>query len=217
MVKKWAAAAFITLYLGALGFGIVSHTFQYLTASHPAMYFIVWDMFCGWSAHDSHVHVIAEGESGDFYRLTPAPWGSFVPFSTKQRRNYDSKFRYVGKIGANVLRNTAHEEMLRILVVEESWPKQFNIPDHVWNENYNEPKDVYKYHRTIAELTPDGQLTNRSPSWLEHQFAWITIENPRLRGDSRKGGSPYVVSPKPQRPGSSSPFRAPSFLAPNAQ
>ncbi len=218
MVKKWLAAAFISCYLGALTFGIFSHTFQHMTSSHPAMYFIVWDMFCGWNAHSSHMHVIAEGESGDYYRLTPAPWGAFVPFGTKQRRHYDTHNRFTGKIGANILQHTAHEPMLRMLVVEESWPKKFNIPDHLWEKTYNEPKDVYRYHRTIVELTPDGEEIGRQKSWIDSQVDRIMTENPRLRQDSVKGASPYILSsPSPQQVGSFSSGSSPTSLAPNAQ
>ena len=66
------------------------------------MYFVVWDMFCGWSAHSSELHLIAEGESGDFYRLTPAPWGDFVPFATAPRQDYDAHNMFTGKIAANI-------------------------------------------------------------------------------------------------------------------
>ena len=45
-IKLWAVSMVIVSYLGSLGYGIVCHTLNFNTASHPAMYFVVWDMFC---------------------------------------------------------------------------------------------------------------------------------------------------------------------------
>lgn len=215
-MKKWLATAFICCYLGALTVGFLAHTFTFGVGSHPAMYFIVWDMFCGWSAHSSEMHLIAEGESGDFYRLTPAPWGDFVPFATGPRQDYDSHNMFTGKIAANILRHTSHEEMLRILVVEKSWPKKFNVPDNVWAQNYAEPKDVHFYYRVRAEVTPDGTTTGVRNSWLESQVARVMTDNPRLRQDARSNDSPYIVTRPTPNQGNSSPA-LPFKLSPNAQ
>lgn len=215
-MKKWLSATFICVYLGALTFGFLSHTFNVGVASHPAMYFIVWDMFCGWSAHSSELQVIAEGESGDFYRLTPEPWGDFVPFGTRPRQDYDVRNMVGGKMGANILRHTSHEDMLRILVVEKAWPKKFNLPDNIWAQTYAEPKDVYFYYRVRAEVTPDGTTMGVRNAWLDSQIARVMTENPRLRNDSRKGNSPYVVNqPSPAYGGDSA--AVPFKLSPNAQ
>ena len=65
VVKKWLTHLVITGYIGALAWGLVSHTFEYKNDSHPAMYYIVWDMFCGWGSYSNRVQVIAEGESGN--------------------------------------------------------------------------------------------------------------------------------------------------------
>lgn len=217
-MKKWLAGTFICAYLGALTVGFLAHLFSVGILAHPGMYFIVWDMFCGWSAHSSEIHVIAEGESGDFYRLTPAPWGEFVPFATLERQHYDVNNLYAAKMGVNTLRHTAHEEMMRILVIEESWPKKFNLPQQVWDQNYAEAKDVYKYCRVRAEFEPDGTIVGRQNSWLEHLAAHSLMDNPRLKADSQRGKTPYILDPARPQSGPSTPTAfAPANLAPNAQ
>ena len=66
-IKRWAVSLVIVGYLSSLGYGIVCHTLNFNTASHPAMYFVVWDMFCGWSAYANRVHIIGEGEDNKYY------------------------------------------------------------------------------------------------------------------------------------------------------
>ena len=61
-IKRWAVSLVIVSYLGSLGYGIVCHTLNFNTASHPGMYFVVWDMFCGWSAYANRLHIVGEGE-----------------------------------------------------------------------------------------------------------------------------------------------------------
>jgi hypothetical protein len=104
------------------------------------MYYFVWDMFCGWSAYDSRMHIVAEGESQTFYRLTPAPWGEFQPFGSLGREHYDSFNGHGVNIGMNVLKHTQHEPMVRLFVIEESWAKKYNLPDAVWKTRYDGSK-----------------------------------------------------------------------------
>ena len=66
-MKRLATVLFILAYIGSLGWGIVAHAVKYKASSHPAMYFVVWDMFCGWSAYANRTQIIAEGESGRYY------------------------------------------------------------------------------------------------------------------------------------------------------
>ena len=61
-MKRYLTHAMIVAYLGALAFGLFAHTFKFKNYAHPGMYFIVWDMFCGWSGYDVRNHMIAEGE-----------------------------------------------------------------------------------------------------------------------------------------------------------
>ena len=63
LLKRGLSYLTITSYVGILLFGIFCHTFSFRTGSHPGMYYIVWDMFCGWSAYSIRTHIIGEGIS----------------------------------------------------------------------------------------------------------------------------------------------------------
>jgi len=169
MIKRWLAGVFIVSYLSALGFGIVSHALAFQQNSHPMMYFVVWDMFCGWSAYASRTHVIAEGESGKFYQLTPTPWGEYHPYSNLGRQHYDPFSSHCHRIGSNVLRQTNHEPINRMYVVQEAWAKKYNVPDAVWNRLYEEPKDKHSYYHVRGVYTPQGQAIELNDSWMNYQ------------------------------------------------
>ncbi len=81
-MRRWLASGFIASYLAFLGWGIISHALKFHSVSHPIMYFAVWDMFCGWQAYESRVHIVAEGESGQMYQLSPPPGMSSPPLGT---------------------------------------------------------------------------------------------------------------------------------------
>ncbi|MBM4075207.1 MAG: hypothetical protein FJ267_06145, partial [Planctomycetes bacterium] len=87
-MRRWFAKITIGLYLSVLSVGIISHAMNFGTFSHPAMYYIVWDMFCGWTAHEIRYHVIAEGESGTYYDVSQGPWGTFMPYGDLPRSQY---------------------------------------------------------------------------------------------------------------------------------
>ena len=50
-LKRWYSHITITAYLSVLVFGLFAHAFYFHVGSHPSMYFIVWDMLCGWNAY----------------------------------------------------------------------------------------------------------------------------------------------------------------------
>ena len=131
-IKLWAVSMVIVSYLGSLGYGIVCHTLNFNTASHPAMYFVVWDMFCGWSAYANRLHIIGEGEDGKYYELAPGPWTKFTPFGDLTRHHYDPFLNHSSDIVRNCLKHTRAKPMRRLLVIEEYWAKKYNLPDSVW-------------------------------------------------------------------------------------
>ena len=88
-MKRWMTHLGIGAYLMALAFGFVTHAVDFGTGCHPIMYFLIWDMFCGWSSYEGRMHVISEGESGKFYELAPGPWGEFHPYGFIDRHHYD--------------------------------------------------------------------------------------------------------------------------------
>ncbi|MBI3866126.1 MAG: hypothetical protein HY290_29965 [Planctomycetia bacterium] len=186
-MKRILSVAFIVCYVSALTYGNVCHLLRHGTVSHTMMYMIVWDMFCGWSAYDSRVHLIAEGESETYYDLSHPPWGELHAFGYISRENYDPFNSHTGTIGLNVLKHTRHEPITRILVIEESWPKKLNLPDAIWNLRYDNPKDRHSYFRVRTILLPDGTITKQQDSFLSCQARKLSTANPRLAQDAFSG------------------------------
>ncbi len=201
-MKRLAATAFITLYVTALSWGIVAHAVKLGVNSHPAMYFVVWDMFCGWSAYAERTQVIAEGESGRYYQVAPAPWGELNPFGHIDRRHYDPSGDLMPRLIRNNLKHTSHEPITAVYIVEEVWPKKYNMPDHIWAERFLEPKDLQKYFNIKRVYNADGVLMQCNQSWHGLQLA-RSISNPRLHRQAAGSQPFFTVSPgssgNPQR------------------
>ena len=217
-MKRWLSHLMIVAYLGALFWGVVAHTLYYKSGAHPGMYFIVWDMFCGWAAHASRTQIIGEGESGKYYQLAPGPWGEFKPYGDIGRRHYDVGGLFSGSLAQNVLRHTKHEPIARIFVVEECWPKKYNLPDRIWRLRHpNEPKEFEPYYQVRYVLSGDGEVLQSNPHWIAYQYALCVSNNPRLRADMHRGKPFFYVSVQQRAAGlasaghSSDPFgRTPS-------
>ena len=190
-MKRWLSHLTIASYLLFLAAGIVCHTVNWGTGAHPAMYYVVWDMFCGWSAYEVRYHLIGEGESGAYYDLSHGPWGEFRPYGDVGRQHYDPNGSFSFRLAYNVLDHTDHEPMSRIFVVEESWPKKFNIPDHLWEQRYEQPKDPLSYYHVRHVATADGVLLSTREGWLAFQYGVALASNPRLRADARKN-QPFI-------------------------
>jgi hypothetical protein len=199
-MKRWLSIGFICTYLGALGWGIVSHAVSFFSGIHPLMYFIVWDMFCGWTAYDSRAHVIAEGESQRYYELVPAPWGELHPWGKLGRQHYDALNNHTGRMGLNVLKHTTHEPITRLFVIEEAWHKKYNLPDAVWQLRYDEPKRPHRYYRVRTVMLPDGTITEATTTWQNRQAGMMLADNPRLQSQASKARSLFVLdAEKPGR------------------
>lgn len=194
-MKHALAKLTIGLYLSALSLGIVAHAMNFGTSVHPAMYYFVWDMFCGWSAHEIRYHVVAEGESGTYYDVSKGPWSTFSPYGDLSRSQYDAAGNSIHKMAINTLRQTDHEPILRILIAEEVWPKKFNLPDYVWNLRFDEPKDPKSYFWLRNELTPDGKVITNRPTYLSYLFTQTVANNPRLQADTVRGKPFFAIEP----------------------
>jgi len=199
-MPRWITNLFIASYLGAMALGIGCHALRFGTGSHPLMYFVVWDMFCGWSAHEIRFHVLGEGESGNYYRLAPGPWNSFSPYGELTRQHYDTLGNSFHKMARMTLEHTEHEPMRRVLVVEECWPKKYNLPDSLWKLRYDEPKDPQSYFWVRQVHTPEGELVAYHGDWLNHVSAVALSNNPRLMSDARRGKPFYAINPTFQQP-----------------
>ncbi len=150
-------------------------------------------MFCGWSAYEQRLHIVAEGESGHFYQLAPAPWGDFTPFGDLERHHYDPFVNHAHTIAASVLEHTKHEPIERVFVIEQSWSKKFNLPDRLWDAQYTEAKDPHSYFHLRQVISPEGDVLSASQNWMDYQIGKTIGENPRLWRDSRKGRTAWEV------------------------
>lgn len=191
-MKRWLSHLTIVAYLGTLLAGIGCHALNWGISSHPAMYYIVWDMFCGWAAYESRYHVIGEGESGTYYELSPGPWGDIRPYGKLGRRHYDPDGIYCLRMAQNTLRHTDHEPMARLFVIQESWAKKYNLPDHLWAMRHEEPKEKYSYFRVRQITTGDGMILHAQSSWLDYQARIALASNPRLRAEMQRS-RPFVA------------------------
>jgi len=99
----------------------------------------------------------------------------------------------------NTLRQTQHEPMNRLLLVEEAWPRKFNLPDEYWSRRYIEPKDKKSYFQIRRVTTPEGQLLQERPTWLARASQDCLMNNPRLRREVAAGREFYAVNPTPRR------------------
>jgi hypothetical protein len=184
-MKRIFAVAFIVCYISVLTYGNACHMLRHGNNQHALMYMIIWDMFCGWSAYDSRVRIIAEGESETYYDLTHAPWGELHAFGYIGRENYDERNAHSGTVALNVLKHTSHEPISRILIVEESWPKKLNLPEDVWNLRYDMPKDPHTYFRVRQVILPDGTITRNSECFISYHGRRLALDNPRLVQQSK--------------------------------
>jgi hypothetical protein len=191
-MKKWLTHTTIAVYLTALSWGIVSHTLSYGATAHPVMYYFVWDMFCGWTSYESRMVIVGQGESGKYYQLAPGPWGEIRPYGRIGRRHYDPSGTHSPRFALNTLRHTQHEPIARIIVVEECWAKQYNLPDRLWNERFEEPKVPHKYYQVRHIYSPDGQLAKSYPNWMSLQYSIAVSDNPRLMQD-RRNNQPFFA------------------------
>lgn len=191
--RVWLTGAFIASYLGALGIGLFCHTFGWNAAAHPLMYYVVWDMFCGWAAHECRFHVVAEGVSGQYYDVLPGPWGELKPFGDLGRHEYDPDAAHAGRLAMNVLRHTSHEDITRLFIIEENWPKKFNMPDEQWNLCWDEPKDPKRYYTLRHVITPEGLLLQTYNNFYVQQNSFAVMSNPRLASEVYHAQPFYAV------------------------
>jgi hypothetical protein len=192
-VKRWRSLVCISTYLTALLFGIVAHAFDVQQGFHPMMYFLVWDMFCGWSGYEGRVQIVGEGESGKFYELAPAPWGEFDPYGYLARQHYDPDCKQGERLAQMTLKHTKHEPMVRLFIIEQEYPKKFNLPDAQYEAYYGKKKDYYTYCHTRFVVTPTGEVMKSLPTWFQYQSEMGQRDNPRLLSDARRS-QPFVPS-----------------------
>lgn len=196
-MPRWVINISICVYMLALASGVGSYLLKFGQAYHPVQYYFTWDMFCGWSSWETRYHVLGEGDSGTYYQLSPGPWGEFAPFGDLTRNHYDPLGNALPRMALNVLRQTEHEPIRRIVVVEEMWAKKYNLPDRLWNERFTEPKAPHSYFWVKAAFGPEGELLERRGEWLSHLYGQSVMDNPRLVADSKRGQPFYALDNAP--------------------
>ena len=164
-------------------------------ASHPAMYYFVWDMFCGWSSHEIRYHVIGKGESGTYYELAPGPWTKFMPYGDLDRMHYDTLGNSLHRLALNSLKHTDHEPIHHIVMVEEVWPKKYNLSDHAWKMRFDEPKDPISYFWQRWEMDENGRVISVVSDYMAYLHQRSIAGNPRLGEEVRQGKEHYVIDP----------------------
>ena len=187
--KHWASALFVTCYLLSLSWGVAAHTLKIGLKGNTLSYLVVWDMFCGWQAYDNRTHLVAEDTRGNYYEVRE-PWGAFKPFGDVDRVNYDVSNNLVARHIDHVLSHTAHPDIDRVYVVQEIWPKQFNVPAHLWSHNFNEPMEKLSYFHVKAICTEDGSTIESYVDWFNRQTLLTVADNPRLQQAAREA-TPY--------------------------
>jgi hypothetical protein len=202
-MRRWLASTFIAGYLLFLGWGIVSHAMRFDPITHPVMYFAVWDMFCGWQAYESRTHIVAEGESGQLYQLSPPPWNDFAPFGDLSRVHYDAFGHSYQRVGMTTLKYTNHEPIRRVLAIEECWSKKFNIPDHIWAVRFDEPKDPHSYFWLRASFDGEGNGLYAASHFTQYAYGLTIADNPRLQADAKRGRPFFAINPALRSAGSS--------------
>jgi hypothetical protein len=187
-MKHWVTNGIITFYLSVLTVGVAAHAVQYNEHSHPFSYFVIWDMFCGWSSWEMRAHILAEGESGTYYELSPVPWGAYSAYSENMgREHYDPYGHHMLKQAKNTLTQTSHEPIRRILIVEEVWAKKYNLPDQLAAKLTPHPSKKQSYVHVRDVFLPCGTAIDQRPSWLALQTQAALMDNPRLQQSTLTG------------------------------
>lgn len=185
-LKRWCRHLFIAGYLSVLLYGVVAHTIGFNAHTHLGMYFIVWDMYCGWDSFEVRRHLIGEGESGEYYDLSP-PWKELFPHWSEARHHYDYLSLHSGRVATNTLRHVKVEPIERIFLVEEAWSKKYNLSEETWTKRFDEPHQRRSYFYIRGIFDPDGRCVRRHFDWKAHLAYQATMNNPRLRNDVARG------------------------------
>jgi hypothetical protein len=209
-MQRWIVNTVIAGYLVAMAFGLLCVACQVQFFSVPA-YFFTFNMYGGWCGYDARMQVIGEGESGRFYTLSPGPWGEFDPYSSHvPRQSYDQAFEYGSILARPALAHTKHEPILRIFVIEQEYPKKFNLTDAQFEAYYNKPKPQRIYSHVRMALSPQGEIITQNSTWLRYQDNQALVDNPRLVAEATRN-RPFIWSAQqaPGPGGSSSELYAP--------
>ncbi len=185
-IGRWASGLFIVTYLLCLAGGIAGHALKLRQAGTTVGYYFVWDMFCGWQAWDTRTRIIGEDADGNYYAVEE-PWGAVTPSGDVPRIHHDVNNTLLSRHVKNVLDHSAHPPIDRVYVVQELWPKQYNVPEHLWANCFYEPKDPTVYYNLRVICDAKGNWLDSYPDWFAVQNHQAVVENPRLQRASAQG------------------------------
>lgn len=175
-LQNGVIAAYILCFVG----GFLAMSLHLAVPGQTFVYFVTFNMFSGWSCFEARMHVIGQGESGTFYQLSPGPWAEFHPYGSLARQHYDPHLENGWPFAENVLRHTTHEPIVRVIVIEEEYPKRLNIPAAQYEAYYNKPKIAQRYFSTRCVMDSHGYVLSQQPEWLRIQDQVSLLDNPRL-------------------------------------
>lgn len=201
-MKRWITHFVIAGYLMVLCYGFVAHAFKVNPYGSMANYFFVWDMYCGWNSFEKRTHLVAQGESGQYYDVTP-PWKELQPYGSAKRHDYDSWGFYSGQIAANTLRHTQHEPIREVFLVEQLWSKKYNLPDELWSQRFDGPKEPKSYYYIRSVFSPEGETLKQHFDWETNLAFHSIMDNQSLRSTVARA-QPYLGSDQIYRPTTSS-------------
>jgi hypothetical protein len=183
-MKRLLHNAVISSYILAMVSGLLAISLHLAVPGQTFLYFVTFNMFCGWSCFEARVHLIGEGESGTFYEVGPGPWSEFHPYGVLARQHYSAHFEDEWPIVENTLRHTTHEPIARVILVEEEYPKRLNIPSPLYEAYYNKPKVFQRYFSTRFVYDSHGHVLSQQPEWLRLQDQVSIADNPRLLSEA---------------------------------
>jgi hypothetical protein len=91
----------------------------------------------------------------------------------------------------HVLSHTEHEPVNKVFVVQEFWPKQYNLPERLWKRNFGCERDKLSYYHLRAVCNEEGALVASYPDWLNQQTMNAVGDNPRLRHEVQQAQSSF--------------------------
>lgn len=192
--KRLLTNALIVAYLAALGVGLALHALNLPGKASAAGYFVVWDMFCGWTGYETRVRYIGEGVSGQHYDLLAADSRSPRLHGSIHRAHYDFSGRHTPAIAACVAARTGHEPLARIYVVEENWSKHYNLSPRLFEQTYGRPHGEFPVHRHFRGLlAADGYVLQTQASWLAVQRQEAMLANPKLMTEVQRGRDVFTA------------------------
>lgn len=215
-IRRWLQGLFISCYLLSLAWGIAAHALKVGLVGNTVSYFFVWDMFCGWQAYDNRTHIIGEDANGNHFTIRE-PWGAFTPFGNVDRIDYDVSNNLIPRHIRHVLDHSQHPPIDRVYVVQEIWPKQYNVPDHLWARYFYEAKDQMSYFNLRAICNASGTPLETYPDWFNAQTLQAIADNPRLQRAAQQANPYYntFFNPSAMRPGETTFFSASNGLNTN--